>query len=305
MRLLTPWRAVRYVTSRFRSLSQRLDALERRVDGNSAVYVGNNRLLMRCVVEERTIAYLLHADDLLFTPWMAMTGQYEVALTRYLSRHLRPDSHCIDVGANFGFFTCLMGRFSPEGRVIGIEPEADSFALLRDNIAINGLNPRAAPLHAAAGAEAGVLTLHKRQTRSGNTSVTPADAAFVAAMGERPVLAFEVRCTTIDAVARDLGDKVDFIKIDVEGWEPAVLRGARAVVAGNPRINIVMEWSPGQMAAAGYPAQAVVDLIREMGLSIRDIVDDYGRLLGDDDLCDGQYRTAILLSGPAAAFNDG
>jgi FkbM family methyltransferase len=293
---------MRYVSSRFRSLSQRLDALERRVDGNSAVFLGNNRLLMRCVVEERTIAYLLHADDLLFTPWMVVTGKYETALTRYFSSNLNSDSHCLDIGANFGFFTCLMARFCTAGRVVGVEPEGDTFALLRDNVAINGLHERATAVHAAAGEAAGVLTLHKRQTRSGNTSVARPHPGFVAAMGEEPTISFEVPSTTLDTLARDLGGRVDFIKIDVEGWEPAVLRGGREVIANNPQINIVMEWSPGQMAGSGYPADEVVRLIRSMGLTIRDIVDRYGRDLSDADLCNGTYRTAVLLSGPAAVL---
>lgn len=305
MKFLSPWRAARYIRSSFRNVSRRLDALERRADGSAAVYLGDNRLLVRCMVAERTIAYLVHADDLLFTPWLAVTGKYEEAPTAYFRRHLRPDSRCIDVGANFGYFACLMGRFCPDGRVLGVEPEADTFALLRDNIAINGLHPRAAAVQAAVGAEAGTLTLHKRSTRTGNTSVAVPDAGFVVALGEAPATAFEVPCVSLDELADRLDGQVDFVKIDVEGWEPAVLRGARRMVAANPAINIVMEWSPGQMAGAGAGAAEVVALIRSLGLAIRDLVDAPGRPLTDADLCDGEYRTAILLSGPQAVFLPG
>ena len=94
--------------------------------------------MIRAVVADANLAFLTEADDRLITPWFACTGEYETPLTEFLVRTLRPDSRCIDVGANFGYFSCLMARFCPEGQVVGIEADSHVFELLRDNLAING-----------------------------------------------------------------------------------------------------------------------------------------------------------------------
>ena len=71
----------------------------------------------------RTIAFYVEAEDRLLSPWFIATGQFETDPTNFFLRHLRPDSHCIDVGANFGYYSCLMARYCPGGRVIGIEAD--------------------------------------------------------------------------------------------------------------------------------------------------------------------------------------
>jgi hypothetical protein len=126
------------LAAELRAVSGKLDALDYDSHGARAVYVGNNRVLMKAVVAGAQVAFLLEADDRLSTPWFIVSGRYETELTDFFLRHLKPDSHCIDVGANFGYYTCLMSRFCPSGKVIAIEADAHVCALVRDNIAING-----------------------------------------------------------------------------------------------------------------------------------------------------------------------
>jgi hypothetical protein len=59
---------------------------------------------------------------------------------------------------------------------------------------------------------------------------------------------------------------VDLLKVDVEGAEPLVFRGAKETLARNPQLAILMEWSPGQLMDAGFePAQFAAEL-GELGL---------------------------------------
>jgi hypothetical protein len=150
----------------FGGLNRRLDRLERMSHGGRATYVGNNRVLTKCVIGEDVIGFLVEADDRLLGPWLILTGQYETPLTNYFLSNLKPDSHCLDVGANFGYFTCLMARNCPRGKVLGIEPDRHVYELVRDNININGLQGLAAARQAAVGDREGRLTLHRRITRS-------------------------------------------------------------------------------------------------------------------------------------------
>ena len=121
------------------SLHTKISRIERNSHGSRATYVGNNRVLVRCIVNNFDIAYYVEADDRLLSPWFIITGKYESELTNYIVRESKQDSHCVDVGANFGYFTCLMARLCSQGQVIGIEADHHVYELTRDNIAINRL----------------------------------------------------------------------------------------------------------------------------------------------------------------------
>lgn len=287
---------------RLGELQQRIQQLEAQSHGSRATYVGNNRVLVKIFAGDETIAYFVPADDLLLSPWFIATGHFEPALSDYLRAEIAADSRCIDVGANFGFFTCLMARFARDGRVAGIEPDRRMWELVRDNIAINHL-PHAVAIEAAAGAEDGEMTLYRRTTRSGNTSIVPADPAFTALMGEAPAAPFAVRALRLDAlVDADFAGRLDFMKVDVEGAEPLVFDGAAGTIARNPQLAVVMEWSPGQIRAAGFDVAAFLRSLAGHGLKAHDMVSVPAprratRLvpLSYDELLNLPYRAGVVL----------
>lgn len=287
------------ISGRLHAIEHRLELMEHFSHGARATYMGEGRVLMKCVVENAQIAFLVEAHDKLLAPWFIVSGSYETDVTRYFTRALARDSHCIDVGANFGYFTCLMGRFCSEGRIIGIEADQPVYELVRDNVFINGFNTRTEVMCAAASDKKGELTLHRRATRSGNTSIANLPKSYIKAMGEPESVPFTVPAITLDELLPKLGGKVDFIKIDVEGAEPLVFRGARSLVADNPQVRIVMEWSPGQMRAAGFNIPEFLEELSGMGLSAHDIGPDNPldlRPLSMDELAGLDYRAGVVLT---------
>ncbi len=261
----------------------------------TATYVGNNRVLVGTTVGGRTIAYYVEADDRLLAPWFIVTGQFETDLTHYFLRALKPDSHCIDVGANFGFYSCLMARFCPEGRVIGVEADRKIADLAQDNLFINALYERAEILCAAAGIHLDEVTLYRRHSRSGNTSIVKVGDNFTAALGEPPAEPFTVPGVRIDDLAERMGGRVDFIKVDVEGAEPLVLASARETIRRNRDIAIVMEWSPGQIAAAGFDLHGFTREIEGMGLRAFALERHGERPIARGALADMPYQAGVVL----------
>ena len=188
-----------------------------------------------------------------------------------------------------------MAKFAPEGRVIGIEPDERVQQLARDNTLINGVETSAEIIHAAAADQSGELTLYRRIGRSGNNSLAKPAADFTALLGEPPSTPFTVNSVRIDDLLPRMDGRIDLIKLDVEGAEPLVLAGAGETIRRNPQLRIVMEWSPGQVNAAGVETADFVRQISETGLRAFDIVDDGLTMLSTEALLNIPYRTGIVL----------
>lgn len=150
----------------------------------------------------------------------AFREHYDAELI-YLERFLRSDDVFIDVGANLGLYSLVASRLvGPSGRVLAIEPFKTTFARLERNVGLNGaINVTAVHAGISDQNETVTLTMHEDDSRiSLHRAGTAADNC---ADGE------SVEAYTLDRVLSDHGfERVDFIKVDVEGAEELVLRGA-------------------------------------------------------------------------------
>jgi FkbM family methyltransferase len=287
--------AVDGIIARLDALSTKIDLAEYYSHGARSTYLGNSRVLVKAIVAGAQIAYIVEADDLLLSPWFIASGRFEEHLTNFFVRNLRPDSHSIDVGSNFGFFTCLMARFSSKGRVLGIEPDERIYRIARDNVEINGFAEYASVVHAAAGKSDDDVDLFRRVGRSANTSIVRAPQALTDPKGEPACERFTAKGIRLDDLLDRMAGRVDFVKIDVEGAEPLVIEGAHKTIASNPGIQIVMEWSPGQIRDAGFDVSEFADKLAALQLSAFEPEDHGLRLVSFSDLLNMPYRAGLVL----------
>jgi FkbM family methyltransferase len=160
------------------------------------------------------------------------TGEYEREVQAAIRQYLVSGGHFWDVGAHIGFFTLIASRaVGPTGQVHAFEPYPPSRERLRRTIALNELGNVVVHEDAIAAVE-GPSVLHAH-------SLSPM-WTLIAARGEDDGV--DVRCTTIVALAELLGVP-DLIKIDAEGAEVDVLRGALAVLSGDRRPVVIVEFS--------------------------------------------------------------
>lgn len=246
------------------ALLTRIEALQY---GGRGTYVGGGRVLTKSVFPDWTLAYLVEGNDRLISSHLITYGRHEDDITNFFLRNIALDSHCLDLGANIGYFACIMARRAWHGRTIAVEADPLIWKYVDDNLHINFLEGRSEALCGAVSDTIGELTLHRRITRSGNTSIIEMGEALTASMSEPPSEAFVVPCFTIDSLLPKMGGRVDFIKIDVEGAEVLAFRGARETILSNPQIQIIMEWSPGQFQAAGFEIPPFLEILRSYGLS--------------------------------------
>lgn len=194
-------------------------------------------------------------------------NHYETEELQFVLDHLRPGDTAVDVGAHIGFFTMRMAaRVGASGRVYALEPFDSNADLLERSIAENRLGDRVVFRRAAAGASTGTATLtFPRETL--NTG-----GAYLLRDGTAP-LAGNLR-QTVPVVALDdleLRRPVRLIKMDVEGAEPQVLRGA-AKILKDDRPIVLSELHPTQLErASGTSVDAFLALVRDLGYQAQDL----------------------------------
>ena len=294
-RLIMKLSGLDVINDKLDKLSADLQRVEHFSHGTRATYIGDRRVLVRIVVGVSNIPFIVEADDRLLSPWFIATGSYETELTDFLLRQLRPDSHCLDVGANFGYFTCLMARFCSQGKIIGIEADQKVYHLLRDNIWINSFEHHAQARMAAVNTTGEAMTMYRRNGRSGNTSMAAVPEAFTDHLGEPPVTPFTVQGLRVDDLLPEFGGRLDFIKIDVEGGEPLVFRGAQETIRQNPQIAILMEWASNQISHAGFDIRGFLAELDGMHLQAFDIIGGVETPLSFEELAQLPYRAGVLL----------
>ena len=150
---------------------------------------------------------------------------YEPKVVTALRRLVRPGYVCADLGANVGFFTLLLARLvGPTGRVVAFEPREDMADYLECNTARwPNVNLRRVAL---TDGETASVDLHSGGWGTEVRSTVLEDFA----QREADVRAVTVPATALDA-SFGSGDRLDLVKVDIEGAEAVVLKGARRVLA--------------------------------------------------------------------------
>ena len=193
-------------------------------------------------------------------------GAYEPELAQLFVAHIDANRDVIDVGANVGFFTNLAARKLETGRVLAIEPTAAAYDRLTRNIAHNGITERAIAWRGVAAAEEGELTLNVVEGREEYSSL----GAIVHPSVEGEAVASEtVPARTIDALVAEHDLKPAVIKIDVEGAEMDVLRGAQETLKTH-RPVVISEVSAPLLRTAGTSTAAIVQLFDALDYDVRD-----------------------------------
>jgi FkbM family methyltransferase len=204
--------------------------------------------------------YIFHADpdDVGITPHLCLDGYWESWTTIAIARLLEPGWHCVDVGANHGYFTLIMAdAVEAGGRVMAIEPIPQLADLINLSLEVNGYQRRAAVLQrAASDADSKRVPLVVPRNRAMDSSL-----CREAAQTDDVI---EVETITLDS-ATENWPRVDLVKIDAEGSEQAIWRGMRSVIERNDKITIIMETRCSRYA----DPRAFVRQIREAGFPLR------------------------------------
>ena len=203
------------------------------------------------------LSFFVHFRDLIGRH-IAKYGVHEPVPSRWIADYLAtaPSGLFVDVGANLGWHAVHAAQCRSVETVVAFEPDPFNAWLLDRNLAENGI-ANAVISNAAVGAQCGTARLHRyRSTNYGRHSLLT-DYGY----GSRLV-----PLADLDSALEQLGlaDRaINIIKIDVEGYEPAVIAGATRALQRTRAV--IMEYSPGLSRAGGLSCDEMLDRLASAG----------------------------------------
>lgn len=208
------------------------------------------------------------------------------ALIRSTAWNRSGDAVAVDVGANVGAFTlafCAAGFKT----VHSFEPVPETYCRLSRNVIGNGLYPRVVLNCCALGEVEGYAPMHVSRS-------APALARLVDSPGDRTIT---VPVTTLDLYAATHGlREIDFLKVDVEGHEPAVLAGAVHQLQSQRIKMILFEWCPSLIRQTRHHPEHLLAMLRSHAYEICTI-DHAGQLsvLRDEWILDIEFANLVAI----------
>jgi FkbM family methyltransferase len=174
------------------------------------------------------------------------------------AREMAARRRFLDIGACHGIFSLTFASGRPDALAVAVEPSAVAYSLLVENLR-RGRFDNVIARQVACGAAAG--TLRMRQAWH-HLEALPEEQADPEAVS--------VPMQSVDELCADLGFRPDLVKIDVEGYELAVLAGASAELARS-RPPLFLEIHPGRLRELGGSVEELVRLLAELGYGFCDL----------------------------------
>lgn len=248
---------------------------------------------------------VLKPADRTMTPLLIAGESYEEDEVGLCQQLIKPGMTVIDIGANIGYFTLLFAKLvGNHGHVIAIEPEPDNFLYLQQNVTINRCqNVKLLPV--ALADRVGTMDLWV-----GKTSQTTASFIKENVLYEDQINRVVVATQTLDKILQDMAiTQVDFIKLDIQGFEEVALRGAEQLLQ-RTHAAIIMELWPYGIQKSGRSIDSLLSLITQYQYECYRLIDGakgelkpchWAELLSLSSQDARFYFNLVFLKKPAAA----
>lgn len=225
-----------------------------------------NKILLKVIPEKVILPegqLILNPTDPVVSGAIAL-GVYEPYVTTVIRQHLKPGSHFVDVGANLGYYSVIAA--AKANIVWAFEPDPDNFIILKTNQKINNfINLKCYNFGLAQ--KSATKFLYLDADNKGKHSLLPISEEFVS-----------IKLKKFDDIwIREGRPKIDFIKIDVEGWEAEVLYGMEQYLKAN-RPTIIFELVPDRIIQSGHDPLKLLKFLHDLNYKLNLVDENHKKL---------------------------
>lgn len=199
---------------------------------------------------------------------VALSGEYEKNLISFISKHIDPSRDAIDVGANVGFYTVMLASTLNNRKILAVEPTSNALRNLHRNIKLNNIANKVYIYE-------GVVSDMKGQVKI-NTIIGKEEYSSLGFMSHNSIQGLDVVTQEVQSITLD--ELVDlkaldpgFLKVDVEGVEHLVFKGAQRILSGYRPI-VLSELSDSLLRKNGSSAEDVINIFKHNSYDVFDSV---------------------------------
>ena len=190
-------------------------------------------------------------------------GVYEKSETKFLNDICFKGMKVIDIGANVGYYSALTSdAVGPEGIVLAIEPDPESFKYLLKTIQASKFK-NIRPFLKAASDHNNILPLFISKDNRG-------DNRLYKTKQKRNSIKVETIIVDELIIENEI-DQIDLIKIDVQGYEPKVIRGMQKIITSSNKITLLTEFWPQGIIDAGENPKDFLETLRNLDFSLYEL----------------------------------
>jgi FkbM family methyltransferase len=193
-----------------------------------------------CRVLGRFLMYV-DTNDMGFASHMLMNGFWEMHITEAMASILKPGMTVVDAGSNFGYYSLLMASMiGPKGHLYAVEPNPRTANFLKKTLSINGFKERSTVVEAALSDKDNLEVSFKIPKNEPKNAHILRKGEVAETFNTDLFEVITVATKRLDSVINDK-QKIDFIKIDVEGAEHMLWHGMKNILQNNQDIIILLE----------------------------------------------------------------
>lgn len=189
--------------------------------------------------------------------------------TKIFCQSLKVGDVVVDVGAHIGFYTLLAAKIVGEaGKVYAFEPDSKNFSLLTKNVAANGYK-NVILVNKAVSNKTGQAKLFIHPENTGDHRLYSAGDSRVSKT---------IETVSLDDYFANSSEKIDFIKLDIQGFEYQALSGSKKTISKQKNLKMITEFWPYGLAKSGDSANKLLSLLKELGFKLF-IIPELGKKL--------------------------
>ena len=258
--------------------------------------------VLQSVIDDALGEIYFPAGDNVMAPTIAATGMWEEKEINWLKSNVSNGNHCINVGANVGYFSIWLGKLAgPRGSVVSFEPNPELMPAFKLNIRNSKLK-NIKLIKAAVGNRTGFQWLFLNQKNYGDSRmfdprITSGGGNYIQHGFSRIPKRRLVRIVELDRV---IDHKIDVILIDTQGYDHQVLRGMKSIIE-QCKPKVLTEFVPQWLIDIGEDPAAVLDEYVSWGYDVGSVDFEIPVGASSKDILDriaitGHYYTNLTLT---------
>lgn len=221
------------------------------------------KLVLKCLKSDYAIVQghkmFLDSKDSLN---LSLHGIYEEFETELIKREIKKGDVVFDIGANIGYYTLIFAKLVGEnGKVFAFEPDPTNFSLLKKNVEINGYK-NIILIQKAVSDKSRKLRLYLCEDNKGDHRI------YDSGDGRKSV---EIESIKLDEYFKDSKQKINFIKMDIQGAEWRAVSGMTNLLQQNKSLKIISEFWPGGLKRSGVAPIKYLELLNKHGFKLYEI----------------------------------